>query len=77
MVGPNEILRVIVRFEDYKGKYAYHCHILEHEDQGAMGWANVTLAGARPSDAVSIERAREGSPGMARVIRPLSGPTNI
>jgi spore coat protein A len=36
MVGPNEILRVIARFEDYKGKYAYHCHILEHEDHEMM-----------------------------------------
>jgi cysteine-rich repeat protein len=36
MVGPNEILRVIVRFDDYKGKYAYHCHILEHEDHEMM-----------------------------------------
>jgi spore coat protein A len=36
MVGPNEILRVIARFEDYQGLYAYHCHILEHEDHEMM-----------------------------------------
>jgi len=36
MVGPDEILRVIVRFEDYTGLYAYHCHILEHEDHEMM-----------------------------------------
>jgi FtsP/CotA-like multicopper oxidase with cupredoxin domain len=36
MVGPNQILRVIARFEDYKGKYPYHCHILEHEDHDMM-----------------------------------------
>jgi cysteine-rich repeat protein len=36
LVGPNQILRVITRFEDYKGKYAYHCHILEHEDNEMM-----------------------------------------
>jgi spore coat protein A, manganese oxidase len=36
MVGPNEILRVIARFEDYEGLYAYHCHILEHEDHEMM-----------------------------------------
>ncbi|MFN2427222.1 MAG: multicopper oxidase domain-containing protein [Candidatus Binatia bacterium] len=35
-VGPNEIVRVIARFEGYKGKYAYHCHILEHEDHEMM-----------------------------------------
>jgi hypothetical protein len=36
MVGPNEITRVIARFEGYKGKYPYHCHILEHEDHEMM-----------------------------------------
>jgi spore coat protein A, manganese oxidase len=36
MVAPGQILRVIARFEDYKGKYAYHCHILEHEEHEMM-----------------------------------------
>jgi hypothetical protein len=35
-VGPDEILRVIARFEDYTGLYPYHCHILEHEDNEMM-----------------------------------------
>jgi spore coat protein A len=35
-VGPNEIVRVIAKFEDYTGKYPYHCHILEHEDHEMM-----------------------------------------
>jgi hypothetical protein len=35
-VGPNEIVRVIARFENYAGLYAYHCHILEHEDHEMM-----------------------------------------
>jgi len=35
-VGPNEIVRVIARFEDYTGKFPYHCHILEHEDHEMM-----------------------------------------
>jgi cysteine-rich repeat protein len=36
MVGPNQIVRVITRFEAYKGKYPYHCHILEHEEHEMM-----------------------------------------
>ncbi len=36
MVYPGEMLRVIARFEDYAGRYAYHCHILEHEDHEMM-----------------------------------------
>jgi spore coat protein A len=35
-VNPQEILRVIARFDDYLGRYAYHCHILEHEDHEMM-----------------------------------------
>ncbi|MHC5003383.1 MAG: multicopper oxidase domain-containing protein, partial [Planctomycetota bacterium] len=35
-VGPFEILRVVAQFDDYPGKYAYHCHILEHEDHEMM-----------------------------------------
>jgi spore coat protein A len=36
MVNPGEMVRVIARFEDYAGKFAYHCHILEHEDHEMM-----------------------------------------
>jgi spore coat protein A len=35
-VAPGEMVRVIARFEDYEGLYAYHCHILEHEDHEMM-----------------------------------------
>jgi FtsP/CotA-like multicopper oxidase with cupredoxin domain len=35
-VAPNEIVRVIARFEDYAGRYPYHCHILEHEENEMM-----------------------------------------
>lgn len=30
-------VRIIVRFDDYPGKWMFHCHILSHEDQGMMG----------------------------------------
>ncbi len=32
-----EKARFIVRYDNYKGKWMYHCHILDHEDQGMMG----------------------------------------
>lgn len=35
-VGPQEIVRLLVRFEDYTGLFPYHCHILEHEDHEMM-----------------------------------------
>jgi spore coat protein A len=35
-VAPNEMVRVIAHFDDYTGLFAYHCHILEHEDHEMM-----------------------------------------
>jgi len=36
LVGPNQIVRVVARFEDFAGRFAYHCHTLEHEDHEMM-----------------------------------------
>jgi len=33
---PGMITRIIVRFEGYTGRYVWHCHILEHEDNEMM-----------------------------------------
>jgi spore coat protein A len=30
-------VRIIARFDSYKGRYMFHCHLLEHEDNGMMG----------------------------------------
>ncbi|MCA9289636.1 MAG: multicopper oxidase family protein, partial [Phycisphaerales bacterium] len=43
-VEPNELVRVIARFEDYTGRYAYHCHILEHEDHEMMRQYQTVMA---------------------------------
>jgi spore coat protein A len=45
MVQPGQLVRVIARFEDYAGKYAYHCHILEHEDHEMMRQFQTILSG--------------------------------
>ena len=34
--------RILTRYEDFKGKFVLHCHILDHEDQGMM--QNVRIA---------------------------------
>lgn len=36
-VPKHETVRVIVKFDDYPGKWMFHCHILDHEDHGMMG----------------------------------------
>jgi spore coat protein A, manganese oxidase len=35
-VRPGEIVRVLARFDGYRGKYVFHCHNLEHEDMMMM-----------------------------------------
>jgi spore coat protein A, manganese oxidase len=34
--NPGTVTRIIVRFEGYAGRYVWHCHILEHEDNEMM-----------------------------------------
>jgi FtsP/CotA-like multicopper oxidase with cupredoxin domain len=36
LVMPGEKLRFLAKFENYAGLFLYHCHNLEHEDQGMM-----------------------------------------
>jgi len=41
-VPKHETLRFIVRYDDYPGRWMFHCHILDHEDHGMMGILEVT-----------------------------------
>ena len=36
-VGPNETVRVLIKFERGRGRYMMHCHNLVHEDHDMMG----------------------------------------
>ncbi|HUH13969.1 MAG TPA: multicopper oxidase family protein, partial [Longimicrobiales bacterium] len=36
-VPAHETARFIVRYDNYPGKWMFHCHILDHEDHGMMG----------------------------------------
>jgi FtsP/CotA-like multicopper oxidase with cupredoxin domain len=36
LVLPDEVVRLLVKFDHYAGLYLYHCHNLEHEDGGMM-----------------------------------------
>jgi len=35
-LGPDQVVRVIMRFEDFTGTYVFHCHNNEHEDHDMM-----------------------------------------
>lgn len=36
LVWPGQRVRIAVRFDKHRGYFPYHCHILEHEDDGMM-----------------------------------------
>jgi FtsP/CotA-like multicopper oxidase with cupredoxin domain len=36
-VPAHSMVRFVVRFTDYPGKWMFHCHILDHESAGMMG----------------------------------------
>jgi spore coat protein A, manganese oxidase len=35
-VPPGQVVRLLARFDGYRGKYVFHCHNLEHEDMMMM-----------------------------------------
>lgn len=36
VVNPGDVLTIVARFEGYTGRYVFHCHMLEHEDNDMM-----------------------------------------
>lgn len=36
VVNPADVLTILVRFNGYAGRYVFHCHMLEHEDNDMM-----------------------------------------
>lgn len=53
---PNQITRVIATFDDYPGRFPFHCHILDHEDHEMMRQFEVRCRNPRvigdPTDVV-------------------------
>ncbi|MEJ7810874.1 MAG: multicopper oxidase family protein, partial [Gemmatimonadaceae bacterium] len=47
-VPKHQSARFIVRYDDFPGKWMYHCHILDHEDHGMMGVMEVKPSRRRP-----------------------------
>jgi blue copper oxidase len=37
LLWPGDKIRIIARFDSFPGLFMYHCHLLEHEDNGMMG----------------------------------------
>ena len=50
VVNPREVLTIIVRFEGYAGRYAFHSHLLEHADKDMMRPYEVVSGGVRSQE---------------------------
>ena len=51
------VTRIIVKFEGYTGRYVWHCHILEHEDNEMMRPYEVIAANHDPAPAGPVASA--------------------
>jgi spore coat protein A len=49
VVNPGDVLTILVRFEGYTGRYVFHCHMLEHEDNDMMRPYEVIAAPESPA----------------------------
>lgn len=56
----------------YEGRTIMHCHILEHEDQGAMGWVNVIGGAPAPSFPLGFGYDDYIEPGSAQAQFPAA-----
>ena len=50
---PRAITRIIIPFEGYAGRYVWHCHLLEHEDNEMMRPYEVVTSAAESTQAVA------------------------
>jgi FtsP/CotA-like multicopper oxidase with cupredoxin domain len=43
LVLPGERVRIALAFDDFDGLYMYHCHNMEHEDNGMMRYYRIEV----------------------------------
>lgn len=48
IVNPRDVLTILVRFDGYRGRYVFHCHMAEHEDNDMMRPYEVIEGGGAP-----------------------------
>ena len=34
--GVGEVVKILIKFEEFTGRYVFHCHNIEHEDMRMM-----------------------------------------
>jgi hypothetical protein len=59
-IGGGQEVEVKLKFTDHTGRYVFHCHVLEHEDDAMMGQFEVVPAASPP--AAGFPRPKSASP---------------
>ncbi len=74
-IGGGQQVEVKLKFSDHTGRYVFHCHVLEHEDNGMMGQFEVVRAPAPPR--TGLVRPKGASPmrvSLVPAFRPCKSP---
>lgn len=61
-VDPGETVRILTRFGDFTGKFPWHCHIMEHEEQSMMRMFEV-VTGEDESNGNGAGKGGDGNAG--------------
>jgi cell division septation protein DedD len=73
LMQPGDVLEVKLRFSDHLGKYMFHCHFLEHEDDGMM--SQFEVLGPTPSAAATGTPTPTPTPAATPTPTPTPEPT--
>ena len=73
-IGGGQEVEVKMKFTDHTGRYVFHCHVLEHEDDAMMGQFEVVAA---PPPAGRRVRPSQGRHAAARPARTGLPPVRI
>jgi len=65
-IGGGQEVEVKLKFTDHVGRYVFHCHVLEHEDDAMMGQFEVVAAPPTPSP--GFARPRGATPLRASLV---------
>lgn len=65
VVNPQDVLTILVRFEGYAGRYVFHCHMLEHEDNDMMRPYEVVSGDSEPRKPNHTTKGRSSTATIA------------
>jgi FtsP/CotA-like multicopper oxidase with cupredoxin domain/peroxiredoxin len=71
---PNDVYTIRTRYLDFTGKTVFHCHILDHEDQGMMMPIELKRVG-QPLPPQKICPEMKGMKALAQELHATSAPT--